>query len=913
MLSRLFARGRSLWRGMRRRPALDDEMGEEFRLHLELRAEDLVRRGYSPAKAARQARLEFGSMHHYKDVGAESRGLKTYDGIRVSWLDFKLGFRMLARYPGLTIIGGIAMTFGIAMGTVAFEVISQWIHPTMPLEAGDRIVAIRLWDPAASQSEPRVLRDFAVWTDELKSIRELSLYRSFSRNLIVGDALRGEPVLVAEMTASGFPVARVKPLLGRTFSEADARAGAEPVIVIGYDVWQSRLGGDDAILGGSIRLGASTYTVVGVMPKGYAFPMAHGAWIPFQLNPAAYPFGGGPPITRVFGRLAPSASIADAEAELRAVMERHASSGPASHGQLRGQVVPLARAGMDMTAAESWALESINVFLAALMALVCGNVALLMFARASSREGEIVVRTALGASRARIVTQLFAEALVLGGVALVVGLAVSNLVYGELIRVIAGSGGGQLSFWTRTTLSPRTIAYATVLTVFGAVIAGVLPALKITRGLDGHLRQAAAGGGSARFGGVWTALIVSQIAITVAFPVTAFLARRDGVQMETLNLGLPAREYLSARVSTDRDYVVASDADTSIDAFHRRFAATVVELQRRLSAQPGVSAVTFATLLPGMWHPRRRIEVDGEAAAAPDSLVGHRVSTASVAEDYFSVAMAPMIAGRAFGAADRLPDRRVVIVNESFVRRVLGGRNAIGRRVRYAAREPGEAARADTEQPGPWYEIVGVVKDLAMTNGSDPHDTMSGMYHALPAMVPAPVLIAIHVKGDPKAFAPAMRSVALALDPSLRLDRIQPLNEVQADELRNITFWVRALVGVSAMALLLSLAAIYAVMAFAVARRTREIGVRVALGSDRRRIVAAIFARPLRQVSLGIGFGTLLATTLIFLVFMDLTLAEAGWIAAYSSVMFAVCLLACVVPTRRALAIQPTEALRADG
>ncbi|HEU4631263.1 MAG TPA: permease prefix domain 1-containing protein, partial [Gemmatimonadaceae bacterium] len=213
-LARLPARARSLWRSLRGRAAVDAEMAEEFRYHMELRAADLVRAGLAPADAARRARLEFGSTERYKHEGRASRGLAPFDVLHVSWLDVKLGFRMLVRYPGLTIVGGLAMAFAIALGAGTFEFVTQFVFPTLPLPEGDRIVAVRNWDAAARAVEPHALHDFVVWRDELRSVRELGAFRTLERNLITGEG-RGEPVEVAEISASAFRLTRVPPLLGR--------------------------------------------------------------------------------------------------------------------------------------------------------------------------------------------------------------------------------------------------------------------------------------------------------------------------------------------------------------------------------------------------------------------------------------------------------------------------------------------------------------------------------------------------------------------------------------------------------------------------------------------------------------------------------------------------------------------------
>jgi hypothetical protein len=218
MISGIIARTRSLWLGVRQRADVESDMNDEFRLHLELRAADLVRSGLSPAQAERQARLDFGSAEHFKEQGRRSRGLRRIDDLRVSWLDFKLGFRMLVRYPGLTIVGGIAMAFAIWVGSATFEMVTQILRPTIPLPDGNRIVAIRNWDLAASRPESHIADDFATWRQTLKSVTDLGAYRALERNLITSEG-RGEPVEVAEINASAFRMTRVPPLMGRTLME----------------------------------------------------------------------------------------------------------------------------------------------------------------------------------------------------------------------------------------------------------------------------------------------------------------------------------------------------------------------------------------------------------------------------------------------------------------------------------------------------------------------------------------------------------------------------------------------------------------------------------------------------------------------------------------------------------------------
>ncbi|MGQ0642529.1 MAG: ABC transporter permease [Gemmatimonadaceae bacterium] len=341
MLASVIARMRSLWHGIRRRPELEAEMSEEFRSHLELRAADLVHSGLSPADAQRQARLEFGALEQYKDQGREARGLRRIDAVRFSWLDFKLGFRMLVRYPGLTLVGGLAIAFGIWVGAGVFEFITQAVAPNIPLSQGDRIVTLQNWSAAESRVESRSLHDFARWRSDLRFVEEVGAYRPLVRNLIPAGGT-GAPVEVAEISAVAFRLTRVPPFPGRTLIDADEQVGAAPVVVIGYDVWQARFAGDSNIVGRTVRLSGEAATVVGVMPPGYAFPIAHSVWTPLRLNPLDYQLLEGPGI-KVFARLAPGFSIDQAQAELTSLGQRLQHDLPLVRQHLRPQVKPYAK------------------------------------------------------------------------------------------------------------------------------------------------------------------------------------------------------------------------------------------------------------------------------------------------------------------------------------------------------------------------------------------------------------------------------------------------------------------------------------------------------------------------------------------------------------------------------------------
>ena len=850
------------------------DLAREVESHLRLIEDEFIVRGMSAEEARYAARRSFGGVEQVKERQRDARSFRWLAG----WsMDMKLGIRMLAKYPGLTIVGGLAMAFAIAIGAAGFEGLTQLLSPSLPLDDGDRIIGIRQWDVENNREQPATAADFADWRDQLQVIETIGAFRTIERNLVI-DGGATEPLTLAEISASAFDLAAVQPLIGRRLAGDDERPGAPLVVVIGQNVWQQRFGADPSVLGRTVRLGNVPYVIVGVMPTGFAFPVYHSAWIPLRLGEADLR-GEGPDL-EVFGRLASGVSMAHAQAAALAVGARASAARPATHAHLRAEVVPFARSIMDLREVALGG-TAFNLFLVMFLVLVCANVAALVFARAVTRENEILVRNALGASRGRIVVQLFAEALVLGGLAACVGLAAATFALRWWMAVSLQEAGGRLPFWLDANLSPRTMLYTAGLTLLGSAIAGVIPALKVTgRRLEGRLREAAAGGTDFRFGGVWTFVIITQVAVTVAFPATAFHARRYVTGIQSIDPGVAARRYLTARLEID-------------ESERAGFASALEELERRLEADPAVASVTFATALPRISHPRRIIEVDGVAVEKP------YVTIASVAADYFDALDAAPLAGRRFTPSDLLADARTVIVNHSFAERVLGGRNAIGQRLRYAA--------ANDRPASPWFEVVGVVRDLGMVH--DDASNGAGVYHPLrPSQTP--MRMAIHLKGEPEAFTSQLRSIAGAVNPALRLYDVLALDKVGATLWLELDFLFRLLVLVSGVALLLSLAGIYSVMSLTVSRRTREIGIRVALGADARRIVRAVFSRAIGQVGIGVLIGGALVFALTAAI-GGLAPLESIVIVVYMAVMLCVCLLACVVPTRRALTIEPTQALRA--
>ena len=400
------------------------ELDDELRFHLDMKRQELEASGLDPAAAALAARRALGNLpltrDHVRDVWI------------APWLqgvvqDYRLGLRMLLKYPGLTLAGGLALAVAIGIGAGWYDLAGKLLAPAIPLPAGDRLVLIETRNTLTNKPERRVVRDFLEWRRELRTIEDPGAYRTDTRNLVAGNA-GPESLRMAELTAAAFRTARVTPLLGRGLLDADERPGAPGVVVLGYAVWQRVLGGRDDIVGSVVTLGNTPATVVGVMPEGFRYPVNHDAWTPLSLRASYDALEGG--AISVVGALAPGATREQADAELRVIGERKASALPATHQHLRPRVM---RPGETRDVAEEApVVENIAEFslrngpVLLLLVVACTSVGTLVYARTATREREITVRFALGASRGRVIGQLFVEALVLASVAGAVGLLAAD-------------------------------------------------------------------------------------------------------------------------------------------------------------------------------------------------------------------------------------------------------------------------------------------------------------------------------------------------------------------------------------------------------------------------------------------------------------------------------------------------------
>jgi putative ABC transport system permease protein len=881
----------------------DDDLQRELAAHLAFAEEELRRQGHAPDEAARLARATAGGGIQALEALRAQRGLPW---LASSWLDIRLGFRLLVRSWGLTLVGGLAMSVAIGIAAVVFAAFDVILWSRLPLDEGDRIVAIQIWDREAGRRRDTPWQDVERWRGSLQSIEDIGAFQTIRRNAITADG-SVELVAVAEMSAAGFRVARVPPLMGRGIVDADLAPGADPVIVIGRDVWQRRFAGARDVIGRELRLGETVHTVVGVMPDGFHFPFNFRYWVPLQPAAGATLRNTGPEGV-VFGRLAPGATLARAHAEVSALGLLAPALRSAERASTGARVVPytFAFTGDFEPGALGlfWSLSSLALVL--LLLPPGANIAILNCARTVTRQQEFAARHALGGSRARIVWQLFIESLVLtaaaAGVALLIVRVVSVVVAERMQQIPGGS-----PFWMTFDVSYRTLLFVAGLAVAGAAVSGLVPALQATARLARLGAGALAGRTSLRLGATWTTLVIAQVAFSVAvLPLAAELAwgtLRTGAS----GPGFAAEEFASARVALEESGRRQRGAGFD-DRQRERAANHLRELKRRLLADPGIIGVTTALQPPGE-EPWVFVDIEGRDTPAETlngRLPGFAARFNQVDAAFFEMYQVPTLIGRAFRAADVAAEPDAVIVNRNFAETIAPGGNALGRRFRYVRAMDGEGL--DGLEANRWYEVIGVVGNLPITT-----DARVAYHPAGPGRI-LPAHLQLRLRAGAAGLAERLRAVAASVHPDLHVDEVCTLAEIYRSHRFGDNLGALTIAAVTGSVLLLSAAGLYALMAFTVAQRRREIGIRSALGAQPGQLVAAMFRRAFWQIGAGSALGMIAA----YLVGRYVPIEQIGGLPipgvlpGAAAFMLLVGVLAALGPARRGLRIDPTEALRSE-
>jgi predicted permease len=776
--------------------------------------------------------------------------------------EVRLALRLIVKQPILSATIILALATGICLATMGFTFRDELVNSTLPYQAGERIARLFVLDREGNRLNVDIER-YHAFRDRASTLEHVGAVtgRPFT---VSHSAEEVESISGALITPRSMRWVDAVPVIGRTLIAADGETGAERVVVIRESLWRRRYSGDPNVIGRRLMIGGEPRLVVGVMPDTFEFPNSGELWLP--LDEATL---GGAQGLRVFGVLRPGVSFDAANTEINQLSSQVPLTG--GPGAVARMLVRPFTADSD----DSDVVMSALVFVLVMVLLVvASNVATLVFARTWSRAPELAVRTALGAARTRVVGQLFCETLVLGSIAAAVGTAAA---YGAL-RYIKGSLAGW-PFWVTLDPNPRIIAFVVLLTLLVSAVTGLLPALRVTRHDLRNSLQAGRGFAAGGFGRVGAVLLIVEIALSVALLNGAVTMARAFTSYIDEIPALPRNQVLTAHLGRVPDPAARDKIVTAV------------------RAMPGVVAVGAGQQLPRLYPPPRPIAIEAigdEPTRAPQPAPGH-----AVGEGFLEAIGGQATLGRVFTRSDFIEGAApVAIVNEPFVDKFLGGRNPLGRRLRIGEEQA-------------WREIVGVVPDLGLSAG-DPALT-AGFY--IPVRDEMLWYLAIRTPADPTALIAPLRAAVAAVDPDLQLQEIRTLEEAGYEERVFLSGIATALTAMGGMALALSIVGIYALLSFMVTRRTREIGIRIALGARRWQVLRSITGGATIYLALGGLLGTVLGILFaqaraVILISIP---APGFWMPATIFLTLAIAgLTACWLPARRALRIRPSEALNAD-
>lgn len=796
--------------------------------------------------------------------------------------------RSLARTPLFTGVCVLMLGVGIGLCAYMFGVIQTFVLEPLPYPQAERLVFVGLEDPLDPGDDEELLSvELHEFDAAAAGLEQLAGFYEGTVNL--GDPASGVPERFDGLFVSPglFALLGASAAQGRVLASDDARPGAPPVAVIADAMWQNRFMGDPAVVGRSVLINGRATTIVGVMPPAFRFPMLQQAWLPMVVDPAA-PRSESMEVTAI-GRLAPGSDPATVRQALNAQLARINAAHPGTRRSDAMLVAPWAdwQLGADVRRV----FDAMFVAVLLVLLIACANVAHLLLARGLSRSRDLAVRGALGASRARLVGQVLAESAMVALAAALLGLVLASLGGEATVRALMASGEVPL-YWARFTMDATTVAFTLLVSLAAAVLAGLWPALRTSRLAAAQGMRDGGGGAVGGRSGSGRVLAVLQVALCMVLLSGAGLTIRSVRALETSELGVPTAGVLTARVGLfEAGYPDAGAQRAFID-----------ELERRLRALPQVEAAAVSTALPASsggdeaWYLPGAAGVD--ATAAPQAWV-RRVSPG-----WLDVFPRPLLAGRWIASRDAAQTRPVAVVSRSLAERAWPGDTAIGKRLHLGAPSP----------DAPALEVVGVVEDAV--DGSLHSRNLASVFLPI-AQQPARFFsIAVATSApDPQALTGPLRDVVAAIDPGLPLYWTRSMDRWLQGQWWDERLMAQMFSVFGLFALLLAGSGIYAVLAYAVGQRRREIGVRRALGADDRRILRMVLGQGLRQLLLGLGIGLVLALAfarLLASVLFEVEPFDPPTFLLACGVLLLSALAAALLPSRRALQVAPMQALRHD-
>lgn len=801
--------------------------------------------------------------------------------------DLRYGFRVLAKNPAFTAIALVTLMLGIGATAAMFSVVHAVLLRPLPYRDANRLVSI--YEDASkigfahNTSAPG---NFFEWKKETAIFEGLADYQTQSFNL---SAHAGEPEKLDGIatTYNMFSILGVQPLLGRTFTPQEDWAGAPHVALISYRLWKGRFGGEKDIVGRGIFLNNKKYTVIGIMPAGFVFPRKDTEiWTPIEFEPKELSDFGNHYLV-VIGRLRPGISIQEANAELLILTKRMAREHPDDEAFItRFFAEPLQNS---YTRDVHRGLLVLMIAVGLILLIACANVANLLLSRASGRQREIAIRTAVGANRGRVMRQLLTESGLLGFGGGLLGILLAVWTFKFLKNLIPAD----LSTTVSLTLDLQVLGFAVLVTLSSGILFGLAPALQISKAdLNDMLKEGARGSTGSRRTWLRNALVVGEVALSLMLLIGSGLLLESFANLRGINPGFDPNDVLTMRI-------IVPDSRYSDFVKRTEFFERVLEGVRRL---PGVKAAGFTSALPLTWE-------GGTNSFAPEGIALRHGETYDannrvVTPGYFEAMRIPLRRGRLFENSDGKDAPLVAIINETMARKFWPNQDPVGKRFK----------RGSLEDKTPWVRIVGIVADVRQMRLNRPaRQEMYFPYWQANGNWMVPRDLVIRVSGDPMSLASAVRHVVWSIDPNQPVSNVMTINDLLDEEVASRRVQTLLLGGLAALALILACVGIYGVLSYLITQRTQEIGVRVALGADAGRVFRTIAGQGLSLAAAGIATGILatlgLARLLRSLLFGVSASDPLTYVAAVVT-FAAVAILACGIPARKAANVDPLVALR---
>ncbi len=864
----------------------DAEMNEEFRFHLEQRAADLERGGLSPEEARRRARVEFGSINQHQE---SARDIWFSRVLRDVVADARFGMRVLLRAPAFSITAVLTLALGIGVTAAVFSLVYGVLYRPLPFPNAERIAMVYVhFSPQNNPRGTMSLADFADWRAQNTSFEKVAAYTT--TRFIVGGEGASEQVAGASVTADFFAVLGTKPLLGRTFLPGEDSAAAAKSVVLSESLWRRRFAADREVVGRVIQVDGESATILGVVAGSRGVPSGN---VELWQNQKVAPTRRGPFLYRGIGLLRPGVSIQTAQAETNAIAGRVQHAFPHSYTNLSMPIEPLRNA---LTYNVRPALLVIFASVVVVLLIAAVNIANLLLARASAREHEMAVRISLGASRTRLVRQLLTESVLLALLGAAAGVV---LAYWSIQTFKAANIAG-IPLTYQVTLDRDVLAFTFLLSLATGVLFGLVPALQTARPDVSDPLKAGQRTSSATRSTEFrrAALVVTEVALSLMLLVGAGLLFRSLLRLQQVDAGFtaPAHDVLTMEVSPSP---ISGQAPASPQAMQLRLAQFYRAVLERVRQLPEVASVAVSdSLPPDLEGEDDTFMIEGEPWNDRDY---PSTTAAKVSPDYFRALGVPLLRGRVFTPADTEKSAPVALISESLARRYFHGGDPIGRRMRQSG--PGGE---------PVMEIVGVVGDVKYWGLNADNDAA---YYQVYTQNSAPSMYLVIHSANAAALPREVEQAIHELDKGAAVRAALTLDEVVDQSLAQPRFRATLLVGFAALALLLAAIGIYGVIAYSVSQRTRDLGIRLALGAPRSAILALVVRHGalLTAAGLLLGFaGSVLAARLVASFLFGVPPYDPVTLAGGSLLLALVALSATCIPALRATRIDPVEALRTE-